>query len=1157
MKRVIIFFTERSLLVNIISVGILIAGAFYLFSANREAFPKVEYEWVIITTIYPGATPADIEKHISIPIENQLRQVDHITELYSNSIESRSFVICKLDPDLKNKDKSVNDIRDAVSYVSDLPEEAEDPIVLELSSTMVPVLEMSIFNKKGIHSDADEMELRRIVKVFEDRLLELNGVAKIDKQGYRDREMIVEVHPHLLDRFHIGLNEIILALSQKNLNFPGGVVKTGGEDVMIRTIGEVENINEIKNVLIRANDQGNWVRIGDVATVKDSFEEEMILNKTEGRKAITLTVIKKENADIIEVVKLVEKEIASFNKLYGKEYRLVTSNDMSHYVKRRLKVLINNAWIGLILVIFTLFITLGWRISLVTALGIPLAFSLTFIWMGQNGVTVNLMSMFGLIIVLGMVVDDAIIVAENIYRHLEEGEAPREAVINGTSEVVMPVLGTILTTIAAFSPLMFMTGIMGKFMWTLPAVVTVALIASWLEAMLILPSHVMDIEKRSKAHLNGQKVQEGGIFRTIRDFYVRQLGKVLRNRYKSYLFIMLFFLFTIGFAVKNIKFMLFPDAKIERFVVKIEAKTGTSLTSMSKKTSILERIIGKLPEGENGELDNFITTIGLMREQPMDPDEKLGTNYAVIIVNLTPEESRKRKAQEIMDWFRGEAKKHSHEFEKLEVKHIKIGPPDSEDVLAKIMGNDYSVLRKVADEFKAELRRISKEKRKPGLIDSIKKSLGVKDEPGKEKIVLKLKDIKDDYEEGKMEKRIFINEKLARIAGVSVYDVATTVRTSFAGTVATKIKKTDEEIKIRVIFPKKYRDNLKSLGLIKIANRTGNLIPLSAIARYETIRGASAVNRQSWKRAIRVTAEIDEKAKGVSPLEVNNKLREKFKDIGKKYPGILVTYEGEFKESQEAFENLGRSFLIAFIVIYIILVALFRSLSHPIVIVSVIPLTLIGVVWSFFFHGMPLSFVALMGVVGLAGVVVNDSIVLVDFIKISREKGMSPYEASLEAGAKRLRPVFLTTITTFFGLIPTAYGIGGFDPFLKPMAISMSWGLAFGTLITLFATPVLYNIIADLRRRISRKGRAAQKMQPREDFYKKEMEKNIRETVDKEFHESLKAELKNELEKEIKKDLIKDLEMDILKVKSKSRKKSPKKAKKSVKTKKKKTDKKA
>ncbi len=1030
MKKFIAFFAERSLIVNMITIGVLLAGILFIFTAKREAFPRIDFDYVVANTIYPGATPEDVEKLISIPIEDQLREVDGIEDIWSNSIESRSIVVVKLDPDVKNRDKTINDIKNAIDRVTNLPTDAEDPVVTELSTAQQPVISIALVHKKGISNDKEEFELRKYAKMLNDRLFELQGVARIDKQGYRDREMIVEVNPARLDEYQVAINEIIFALAKQNVSFPGGVIKNPEGEMLIRTIGEVDTPEEIGNVLIRANDVGSWVRVRDVAIVRDSFKEESVINKTMGKKSITLTVLKKESADIITLVDRIFQEIERFKRLLPADYDIVTNNDLSYFVRRRLTVLHGNALIGFILVIVTLVITLGWRISLVTALGLPIAFCGTFIWMAWQGVTVNLMSMFGLIVVLGMLVDDAIVVSENVYRNLEEGMGLKEAVINGTSEVAVPVAGTILTTIAAFVPLMFMTGIMGKFMWTLPAVVSVALLFSWAESMLILPAHILDVERFRKTPIKTND-ESTPVLNFFRDHYVRYLTVILHNKYTFFVAVFIFVSLTVGLYVWKIKFILFPAAGIEVVVVKAQSPNGTSVQKMSENLALVEREIEKLPKEE---LESFTSRAGIMQENPNDPDTKRGSKYGIIMVYLTPEEKRTRKADQIMDYIR-EKTKHLNVFENIEYKYQRHGPPVGAPVAVTIKGDNFDVLNKIAAEYMAHLKTIKG-----------------------------IKDIKSNFEEGKDEIRVAINQRMAAMAGITVLDIATTIRSYFEGSVATNIRKTDEEINIRVMFPPELRTRVGDLQKVKIANKMGRLVPFSMVTTQSEAKGISIINRYNWRRTLRVTAEIDEHAKNVTSVVVNRELMRKFSDIEERYPGYSVSYEGEFKDTQESVINLGRSFILAVLAIYIILVALLRSLLHPLVIMGVIPLTIVGVIWTFFFHGLPISFLALMGLVGLVGVVVNDSIVMVDFIRNARSRGCNSFEATIEAARTRLRPIFLTTITTFFGLIPTAYGIGGNDPFLKPMAISMSWGLAFGTLVTLFCTPVLYNILNDIRR---------------------------------------------------------------------------------------------
>ncbi|MFW6365539.1 MAG: efflux RND transporter permease subunit, partial [Spirochaetota bacterium] len=583
MKKFIEYFIDNSLIVNLISVALIIAGLMFVLTANREAFPKVDFGWVLIETAYPGATASDVEKLISIPIEDELREVTGgVKNVSSSSVESYSVVAVELDADVVNKQKLIQDIKDAVDKVPDLPDDAEEPEITELNTREYPVIRISLITKEGMDTYQEEIEMRRYVKMLEDRLINVGGAAQIEEIGYREKEMHVEVDLEKLDRFHVALNDITDALSNKNINFPGGIAKENNEDVMIRTIGEFETAEEIERTVIRANDIGEIVTVGDVANVKPTFEEQDVINKVNGQKSITLTVMIKENYDIITLVDDVKKIVNDYKKDLPEKYSVVLSDDVSYYVKRRLDVLKGNGLVGLILVVLSLFIALGWRIALVSAIGLPIAFAGTFWMMGAQGVSINLISMFGLIMVLGMLVDDAIIVAENIYRHLEHGEELKSAVINGTTEVIIPVAGTIMTTIAAFAPMLFMGGIMGKFMWSLPAVVSIALTMSWLESMLILPSHIYDVERYSKnwgrsllkmlgflpfvnpvkdspeeeekntvQKRRPQKMDEVKHSRfRIRRTYVAALAVVLRNKITFLFAISIMFIVTVIFAVK-------------------------------------------------------------------------------------------------------------------------------------------------------------------------------------------------------------------------------------------------------------------------------------------------------------------------------------------------------------------------------------------------------------------------------------------------------------------------------------------------------------------------------------------------------------------------------------------------------------------------------
>ena len=712
MRKLVEYLIKNALIVNLVSVSVIIAGLLFMLNANREAFPQIDFGWVMIQTVYPGATPVDVEKLVSKPIEDQLREVNNIKQISSYSLESISFIACELDPDIKNKDKTVQLIKDAVAKVNDLPDEAEDPEVTELSMAEIPVLRVSIANKNGIKSDSEEFELRHYAKRLEDQLMMLEGAAEIKKNGYRDREMHVEVSLDKLDEYYVALNTITGALGAKNLNFPGGIAQENNEDVIIRTIGEFNTAEEISDVAIRANDVGGVVKIGDVAYVRDTLKKEDIINKVNGSRSITMTLISRENYDIINLVQKAREMVSEFEEGLPDKYEITITDDLSKYVQRRLDVLKGNGLVGIILVILSLFIALGWRISLVTAAGLPIAFAGTFWFMGVQDISINLMSMFALIMVLGMLVDDAIIVAENIYRHLEEGEPLLEAVVGGTHEVMVPVAGTILTTVAAFAPLLFMGGIMGKFMWALPACVTIALTMSWIESMLILPSHIYDIEKyykKRKEYFDKKKTKQAkkeaksSPFR-LRKRYTSLLALFLRNKLIFMVLLITFFVGSVVFAIKQVEFKLFPGGGIEACVVLMEADPGTSLEAMDAKVQKIEKNIAALPEGW---VESFVSRTGYYGQDEGDPESKLGSKYGSILINLTPFQNRDIEAEEILDELRKLSEPVIGEFAKIEFKTAQGGgPPTSTDISVSIRGEDYKILDEISTQNQEYLKEI-------------------------------------------------------------------------------------------------------------------------------------------------------------------------------------------------------------------------------------------------------------------------------------------------------------------------------------------------------------------------------------------------------------------------------------------------------------------
>ncbi|MFC1646435.1 efflux RND transporter permease subunit, partial [Candidatus Omnitrophota bacterium] len=524
--KIVDFSVKHSLFVNLLSVFLVVAGLVSMFQLRREAFPNISFDKVIISTIYKGASAEEVEKLVTAKLEREIREVDDIENIYSASIEGVSLITLEISLDAKDKKKVVNDIQKAVDRVTDLPDGVDErPIVTEITSGKIPVIKVALSGK------LDEFELRELADALKDRFEDIDGVASVARSGWRDEEYWVEPDLAKMRDYHVSMEEIMHSLAQRNVAIPGGKLRDNNQEYIIRVMGEFTTKEEIENVIIRANDQGNWLKVKDVASVKHTFEEEKITERVMGTRAVTLTVIKREKGDAIKIVEDVNKMIDEFKSISPDKVGINSFYDMSFYIQRRLRVLRFNGTIGLLMILGILFLFLEPIPALMTSLGIPIAFLATLYVMNLLGMSINLITMFGLVVVLGIIVDDGIIISENVYRYLEKGLSPKEAAIKGASEVAAPVISTVLTTIAAFSPLLFMTGLLGKFIRNIPLVVIIALSASLIEAFVILPSHLADFAKPLKRGSIDDREKAHWLV-VLREKYRKLLKAALDNRYR-------------------------------------------------------------------------------------------------------------------------------------------------------------------------------------------------------------------------------------------------------------------------------------------------------------------------------------------------------------------------------------------------------------------------------------------------------------------------------------------------------------------------------------------------------------------------------------------------------------------------------------------------
>lgn len=1023
------FSAKNSLFVNLLSVVIIVVGFFSLFSLRREAFPPIALNIVTVVTPFRGASAEKVEKLVTVPLEKELKEVENIEEILSSSDDGLSTILIKVESDVRNMEKVVNDIQRVVDRVTDLPEDVTDrPIVTEITMAKMPVIKISL------SGDVEESTLRQYADELRDILSDIEGVSTIARSGWRDEEFWVEPDIESMLDYNISFSEMAESLRLQNVDLPGGKFKYRGKEYLVKVKGELETKENIENTVIRSDDMGNLVRVKDVAGVKGAFSEEETITKVFGMRSIVLTVIKRETGDIIKIVDAVRKEIKKFKKKIPEKLRIATFNDISYYVNRRLSVLSTNGVIGFIFVLILLFLFLKPVSALMTALGIPISFLITFMVMNYFGLTINLLTLMGLIIVLGIVVDDGIIIAENSYRYIEQGIHPREAVVKGAGEVARPVIATVLTSIVAFSPLLFMRGMIGSFAKYIPLIIIIALAASITEAFVILPSHLADFARPVRRHSGKEK---GKWFRWVLDKYTSILRKAINNRYKVLLSVIILLIGSFLLARFFIPLILFPSTADEVFMIRLEARPDVSLEKTNILISNVEKIVDGIPVTC---LDAYETLVGKIGEEgAYDPAAKSGSNFAQINVYLTSACTRKETVQNIIEGLRPKIESLTEELrpqgvEKIYFERLTSGPPVGSAIDARVVGVEFGTLKKITDRMKTFISKID------GVVD-----------------------VADNYNLGAEEIQVIIDEKQAQRAFLTNSQIAFAIRAAFSGVVATTIKRetAEKEIRVLVRLPEQQKSDPSIFDKIVVANRFNNLIPLKKVASLNYTQRLRSIKHVDGKRFISVTADVD--TKKITSLEANNRIDKEFKDIPVQYPGNSLAFSGERKETMDSVRSLIKAFLIAAIIIYLILATQFNSLMQPFVVMFTIPFGLIGVLIALVIHREPLSFLAMVGFIGLAGVVVNDSIVLVDFVNKRRGR-MSIQEAIIEAARLRFRPIILTTLTTVCGIATVAYGIGGLDPFLRPMALAISWGLMFSTCLTLIVIPCFYFIVQDIKR---------------------------------------------------------------------------------------------
>lgn len=1014
-------------------VVIIILGFVSLSRIPVDLLPDIELPIAVVITAYPGASSEEIESMVTKPIEEEISNVENIKSISSSTEPNVSIVKVKFNwgTDL---DFATMDIREKVDIVKkDLPDAAEDPIVSKLDPSMMPILSI------GMIGERDTMLLKQIAEDQITRNLErIEGVSSIKIVGGVERQIRVKASQQKMDGYGVALSQVIEALKAGNLNVPGGEVDYGERELIVRTTGEFEDLEEIKNLVV-VNRNGSIIRLKDVASVEDSTEDPKTKSRINKTSGLRLLIQKQSDANTVRVAEEVKKELDEIKKHLPNDIKLYEIFDQSDYINRSISNVKSNAIQGAILAVLVIFVFLhNVKPTLVIALSIPISIIATFVAMYFMGLSVNLMSLGGLAIGVGMLVDNAIVVLENIYRHQELGKEKVEAASVGASEVTLSIMASTLTTIAVFLPIIFIEGISGIIFKELSLTITFSLVSSIIVAVTIVPllsSRLVDAKaEKSKEKRNGF-IQR--VFKKTDKFYDRidaGYGKLLNWALSHRKFVVIIIVGLLAVSVALVPFIgteFFPETDEGKITVDVELPLSSKLDSTDEVMHHIEKIVMDIPE-----VEMFSSQVGTTTVKSF-----LGSTSGEIgsmDIRLVPLKERKRSTKVVVEEIReklGEVPGTKIEINSSSTTS-KIGSVTSgnKPVQVAIKGDEFETLEDISEQVRNIVRAI------PGT-----------------------RDVETTMEEGRPEVRIKIDKNKASHYDLNVGQVAVMVRASINGAVATQYKVAGTEVDVNVQIDDLSRETYEDLKMMSIMSPKGP-VPLRTIAKFDVTEGANVIEREDQERMVYVTADTYNRSLGDIISDINAEIS------NMNLPeGYSIKFEGQHKEMEEAFDELTVAMGLAVILVYAIMAAQFESLLHPFTIMFSIPFATIGIVSGLLLSGRAFSVPAFMGAIMLAGIAVNNAIVLVDYINQLRDQGKTVREAIVEAGPTRLRAIMMTTLTTVLGLLPLALGIGEGGEIQAPLAVVVMGGLLVSTILTLIVVPVLYSIFEDFNAWIKNK----------------------------------------------------------------------------------------
>ena len=1049
MKDFVAWFAKNPVAANLVMVILLVGGGLTAIGIKMELFPEFSMDTISVSVAYPGAAPEEVEESICVRIEEEVHNLDGVKKVTSTASENSGTVLIEVLPEADVRDV-LDDVKTRVDAIETFPEDAEKPVIQELLMRTQVIF-------VAIHGDADEGSLKRLGERVRDEINQLDGISQVQLASARPYEISIEVSEDALRRHGLTFDDVARAVQQGSIDLSGGSVRTDSGEVLLRTKGQAYVGDEFEDLTLISAVDGSRLRVGDVATVVDGFAETDQSARFNGEPAVLVQVYRVGEENALAVSNGVKQYVADAQARMPEGITLTTWADAGVFLESRLELLQRNGLQGLALVFLVLALFLRFRLAFWVTLGIPISF-MGAVWvMPELDQSVNMLTLFGFILVLGIVVDDAIVVGESIFSHQKEGGVNVESAIKGAQRVAVPVTFAVLTTIVAFVPMLGIPGTMGKFFKVIPMVVIPTLVFSWVESKVVLPAHLSHSSKRIDRlstyppfawWVAFQGLFERGLEWWAKHVYQPSLDFCLRWRYASLAGGVAAILATVGLVLGGfVRWEFFEQIEGDIVSAQLTMPLGTSASVTERAIQRIEdaaselkrELDGETPEGAPTVVKNYQTSIGEQpyREQQSNRGIAGGGGFSAahlgeVTMELIGAEYRTVGAEAIANRWRELTGPIPGAVELVFSSDV-MSAGDAINI--QFAGRDVEELRGVAEGFKAQLATYD----------------GVYD-------------ITDSFRGGKQELRLALLPS-AEALGITLSDLARQVRQGFYGEEAQRIQRGKDDVKVMVRYPEHARSSLHGLETMRVRTPSGDEVPFSSVATATLERGYATIQRTDRRRTVTVKANVDEERASANDI-LEDALGAPMAELLAAHPGVTFSKEGENREEAETIQSMQLMALLAMFAIYALMAVPFKSYVQPIIVMLAIPFGMVGAILGHLVMGFSLSVLSVCGILALAGVVVNDSLVLVDFVNHRRAEGRSVIESARVAGTERFRPILLTSLTTFAGLTPLMLEKSVQAQFLVPMAISLAFGVLFATVITLVIVPVGYLILDDVQRLI-------------------------------------------------------------------------------------------